>query len=565
MQTQGSKHKKILFLAIIFIAVFCAPGAKAVNVGDYVNFNVEEKFEKNENPQVQALLVKTTAKLHFYLEKSWWEAQVPARKGEVLISLDALSAEFEKNIYPTLTSVFGSEWTPGVDGDAKITILLHSMKDGVGGYFRSADEYIKLQVPHSNEREMLYLPVSQLDNMLRLKVFLAHEFVHLITFNQKDRLQGVQEDIWLNEARADYAPTILGYDAAYSGSNLQNRVKDFVEKPTDSLVEWQETKYDYGVNAAFINYLVDHYGINILSDSLLLKSNGITSINEMLFENGYKEDFGNIFTNWTVALVLSDCSGTFKYCYFNKNFANFRINPSLVFLPTAGSSSLSLTNVTKNWAGNWQKIIGGNGDLKLKFSSLQGLDFKVPYILFDKTNHYTVKFLSLDENQQGEIHIPDFGANYASLVMISSLQTKTSGFNGMEATYPYTLNISMAGEASPDEQDLIQQLLAQIETLKKQIADLQAANNPSSFSCAQITVNLYVGVQNKNQVACLQEFLKSEGPAIYPEALVTGNFYALTKSAVVRFQKKHGIIQTGFVGILTRAKINQMLNTQTLY
>ena len=76
-------------------------------------------------------------------------------------------------------------------------------------------------------------------------------------------------------------------------------------------------------------------------------------------------------------------------------------------------------------------------------------------------------------------------------------------------------------------------------------------------------------MMNNSEVRCLQEFLKSQGPEIYPEGLVTGNFLSLTKAAVIRFQEKYaseilapwGITQgTGFVGETTRAKINQLLS-----
>ncbi len=554
--------KNIFFAAILFFVLFAGHSVKAANsIGDYINFTVDEKFEKNEKSQVPAVLVKTTANLYFYIDKSWWDAQVFGKQNEILANLDVLSNEFGNKIYPTLTSVFGSEWKPGVDGDNKITVLFHLMKDGAGGYFRSADEYLKLQVPGSNEREMIYLPVLDIDSS-KSKVFLAHEFVHLITFNQKDRILGVQEEVWLNEARADYSSTILGYDSFYEGSNLQKRAKDFLNSPSDSLTEWQESKYDYASSSLFMHYLMDHYGINILSDSLKSKLIGIASINKILLENEYKEDFSQIFTNWTVAMAINNCTLNSKYCYLNQNLTNFRISPTLNFLPLSGNSSLSVTNVTKNWSGNWQKIIGGNGDLKLEFLSLAGLDFKVPYIIFDKDNKYSVNFLQLDSAQKGQIEIKNFGEKYNSLIIAPSLQTKTSGFNGLEFTYPYTFTVSITGAVLVEDQVLIQKLLAQIESLKKQIAALQSGIPLPSQNCAALNNNLYFGMANNEEVKCLQSFLKAQGADMYPEGLVTGNFGALTKFAAIRFQKKYGILQTGFVGPLTRAKINQLLNGQ---
>jgi len=561
--------KKFFFAVGILLTSFYGLDIEAAIIGESMNFSVDLNFDVAARPQISAVLVKNTANLYFYVEKTWWDQQVLAKQNEVLANLDVLSTEFDNKIYPILTSVFGSEWKPGVDGDNKISVLFHSMKEGTSGYFRSADEYIKLQVPDSNEREMLYIAIAHIDTP-RLKIFLAHEFVHLITFNQKDRLKGVQEEVWFNEARADYSSTILGYDSSYEGSNLQRRVKDFLQNPSDSLTEWQETKYDYAVASLFSHYLADHYGIGILADSLKYQSVGIASINEALLENGAKENFSQIFTNWTIAIIINNCSGSSKFCYLNQNLRNLRINPTLNFLPILGDSSLSVTNIAKNWSGNWQKIIGGNGDLKLEFSSLAGLTFYVPLVIFDKNNNYSIKFLALNKNQKGEIEIKNFGSEFNSLVIIPSLQTKFSGFDGIELTYPYTFKVVITGETIK-EQILIQNLLAQIDSLKKQIMAIQSGkNNPNQDNkvCGPMNNNLYFGIAGSDEVKCLQQFLKNQGPEIYLEGFVTGNFGKITKLAVIRFQEKNraeilsplGLSKgTGFVGPLTRKKINQLL------
>lgn len=561
---------KRIFIIVILCILFVATKAEAVSFGDVTSFNVDKDFDASARTQISATLVKTTQKLYFYIEKNWWDSQVQAKQNEVLANLDSISAEFENKIYPTLTSVFGSEWKPGVDGDNRITILFESMNANEGGYFREADEYIKLQLPDSNEREMLYIAIDRVSDN-QLKIILAHEFVHLITFNQKNKIFKVEEDTWLNEARADYASTILGYDDKYEGSNLQKRLKDFVENPSDSIVEWRGTKYDYASVSLFTHYFLDHYGINILIDSLKSKYIGMESLNYALQNNGATENFSQIFTNWTVASILNDCSFNSKYCYLNQNLKNLRITPSLNFLPLTGNVSLSVTNITKNWQPSWIKFIGGDGNLALSFSSLNGLNFVLPYIIEDSAGSRKVEYLSLSKEQKGEINIKNFGEDYKSLIIIPSLQSKTSDFDGLEPTYPFTYAVAVTGSVIVEDQALIQKFLDQIAYLKSEIAKLIAQNNGGTAilnNCSQINNNLFWGMANNNDVKCLQEFLKNQGQNIYPEGLITGNFGSLTKTAVIKFQEKYtadiltpvGLSKgTGYVGERTRNRINQIL------
>ena len=563
--------KNLIFLIFAF-SLFLAPlQSKANPIWETVNFNVDKNFDATSRDQITVKLVKSTNSLYFYVESQWWDSQVLAKQNEILSGLDALSLEFSNKIYPVLTSVFGKEWSPGVDGDAKITVLFHAMNSSEGGYFRTADEYVKLQVPDSNEREMIYLSLDQIDSA-KLKVILAHELVHLITFNQKNKNFKIEEETWLNEARADYSSTILGYDDNYSGSNLQSRVKDFASNPSDSLIEWKGTKYDYASVSLFSHYLIDHYGIDILIESLKSKYTGIESLNYTLQKSGAKEDFSQIFTNWTIASIVNDCSLGEKYCYLNNNLKTLKITPFLNFIPIQGNASLSVTDVTKNWTGNWLKFIGGNGSLRLGFSSLEGLDFKIPYVIEDARGAQTIEFLQLDETQKGEIEVQDFSINYKSIIIIPSLQSKILGFDGTESTYPFTYSVSIEGEQPTEDQATIQQLLDQIELLKAEIARLKSKNpnTPSVTGCSLLERDLYYGLRSNSDVECLQRFLKLQGQDIYPEGYVTGHFATLTMQAVIRFQEKYapeiltpfGLSKgTGYVGKLTRQKINLLMNT----
>ena len=131
----------------------------------------------------------------------------------------------------------------------------------------------------------------------------------------------------------------------------------------------------------------------------------------------------------------------------------------------------------------------------------------------------------------------NFGDKYNSLVIMPSLQSKMVGFDSQEISYPYTFKVSVSSST--------------IDT-----------STSSNNLCASMSINLYFGLKNSDMVKCLQQFLKSQGQDIYPEGYVTGYFGSLTKAAVIRFQKKYGIPSTGFVGILTRTKINSLYSGQ---
>ena len=114
----------------------------------------------------------------------------------------------------------------------------------------------------------------------------------------------------------------------------------------------------------------------------------------------------------------------------------------------------------------------------------------------------------------------------------------------------------------------------QIKFLEIEIARIQAEINEilaarsKRISCQYLGENLFYGTRDNKKVKCLQEFLKAQGPEIYPQGLITGFFGSLTRSAVIRFQEKYapeilfplGLKQgSGFVGPSTRAKINRIL------
>jgi len=560
----------------------------AVSPGEQVEFFVDPAYDLYGREQLRATLQLIGMKTYFYIDDKWWNGLGASQKEQVRQALQELDTEFYRRIYPTLTLDFGSEWNPGIDKDARITILCHPLVENAAGYFNAGDEYPRLQNFRSNEREMFYFNSDLLTDPLA-KSFLAHEFVHLITFNQKERAYGPEEEVWLNEARAELASTLVGYDADYEGSNLERRVKTFLESPSDSLTEWQGKPADYGALNLFTQYLVEQYGLEVLVNSLRSKETGIASINKALKEQGIEADFGQIFTDWTITVLANDCNLGEKYCYQNPNLKQVRVTPSINFLPLQGKSSLGVTQSTKNWSGNWFKFVGSQGTLKVEMIGNPENLFVVPYLARDLSGKYSLGYFQLDEYQRGQILVPDFGTKVSSVVIMPSIQSKISGFDNPEPAFSYFWEASTIIEvpqekivpiafdkpiAEMTKQELLT-MIGEVEALlgrmRDQLAMLDSQGGeekPLPISCQRFEQDLFYGMKNENQVMCLQELLKNQGSDIYPEGLVTGNFLGLTRAAVVRFQERFsadilaplGLDRgTGYVGEKTRDKLNQML------
>lgn len=576
---------KIFAISLLF---FLLPlFSQAYSLGQRGKFFVDPSYDINGRSQISAILQKVDKNAYFYIDEDWWNKLDWRKRADVQSALSFLSREFSDTIYPVLTSTFGKEWSPGIDNDKRIYILIEEMKVKNGGYVNEGDEYSIYQNPHSNQKEILYLNADYITSPLA-KSFLAHELVHLIAFNQKNREYGVEEERWLNELRADYAPTLLGYDADYNNSLLKKRVEAFLDNPTDSLTEWQNREADYGIVNIFGHYLAEKYGVNILIDSLRSKEVGIKSINEALLKNNFKNvDFSKIFTDWTIAVLLNNCSLGKEYCYTETGLKDLKVTPLLNILPLRGESNLGVTQKTKNWAGNWFKFIGGLGTLKVDFMGNPENLFKVPYVVEKINGTYEIHYLELNEYQRGKILIPGFGREVRSVTIIPTIQSKISGFSNEEPFISYYWSASTIYEKKeiskflekPIEEMSKDEVLAKIAELKEVLSQLekrleeinQAEEKESgeeNLTCGTFNDNLYYGMLHNKEVMCLQKFLASQGDDIYPEKLITGNFLSLTKAAVIRFQEKYkkDILEplglekgTGFVGKMTRKKINELL------
>lgn len=99
--------------------------------------------------------------------------------------------------------------------------------------------------------------------------------------------------------------------------------------------------------------------------------------------------------------------------------------------------------------------------------------------------------------------------------------------------------------------DTVAELQAQVAALLAQVSQLQQSasagggttTTTSSSVCPQLSRSLKLGMTGQD-VSDLQLFL-AQDPSVYPEAIVSGYYGALTQAAVQRWQAKNGIISSG--------------------
>jgi len=147
--------KKLFFLVLIFL--FLPFFTQALTIGQKVKFFIDSSYDSLGREEVSATLKRIGLNSYFFVDDDWFEKLDFSQKGKVEEAIYSLDNEFSNKIYSVLTSNYGSEWKPGIDGEERIYILIHPMKKGAGGYFNSGDEYLKIENPKSNEKEIVYL------------------------------------------------------------------------------------------------------------------------------------------------------------------------------------------------------------------------------------------------------------------------------------------------------------------------------------------------------------------------------------------------------------------------
>ncbi len=220
--------------------------------------------------------------------------------------LTYLLGQFDSNIYPAVTGVFGDLLARGDEGQ-KVWVLIHNIRDEayygdfeyyVAGYFSSSENA-------ENNKNMFHIDSYDWQNRVgpdggRPHLYegtFAHEFEHMVHFDVDP-----DEPSWVDEGLADLASYLSGY--GHSDGHIDYYFRRHMSTP---LTFWGGGLEDYGASYLFQLYLFEKFGgAEFISALVNEQANGIEGIENTLADFGFTESFDEIFDAWTIANYVDD-------------------------------------------------------------------------------------------------------------------------------------------------------------------------------------------------------------------------------------------------------------------
>jgi len=223
-------------------------------------------------------------------------------------ALDRSAQTFEERLYPTIRRYFGSEWSPGIDNDRRLTVL-NARFSGAAGYFSTSDEYPTAVMPYSNQREMFYInPEYEQPGSTSYNSTLAHEFQHMVHW-----FADTNEDAWVTEGASELAMHLCGYPR-------DGRISTFAHNPDTQLTSWDvhSATAHYSAAFLFLAYFAERLGPEMTRDVVANERNGIAGFESVLQAHEINLSFEDLFADWVLANYLDGESGitvTTTYAY----------------------------------------------------------------------------------------------------------------------------------------------------------------------------------------------------------------------------------------------------------
>jgi immune inhibitor A len=217
----------------------------------------------------------------------------------------AAGKSFDKS-YEQVRAIFGSEESPGLDGDLRLFVIHSDSVGKAGGYFNETDQLPAVVEAHSNEGQYFFISNTMSSGIASdyYKEVLAHEFQHMVQKNVDPDEEG-----WLNEGFSMLAQQVAGM----RGDNWLN---EYLIQPDQSLLQWSKNPSDYGQSYLYLDYMYEQLGEDFIKALSADSANGAVSIDQTLVKFNSPRSTDALYTDAISAAFFNDPTlqnGQFAY------------------------------------------------------------------------------------------------------------------------------------------------------------------------------------------------------------------------------------------------------------
>jgi immune inhibitor A len=249
---------------------------------------------------------RITATLRVLTDHAKWWVQ-----NDVQFDLEQLrvsATSFETKVYPTDRRLYGEEWTPGVDSDPHINIILARIPGAAAGYFNSSDELPLWVNEFSAEREMVYInSLAARPGTSYLSSVVAHEFCHMIQYAKRKR-----SSVWFNEGQAQLCEQANGFPVSHA--------QTFLQLPDTQLNDWPELEQSqahYGLAYLFLEFARQQAGGDDLINALMTKGIDTPADVDAVLRARGQRGLEELFADFAAANAFIGSSAEPRYSYPN--------------------------------------------------------------------------------------------------------------------------------------------------------------------------------------------------------------------------------------------------------
>ncbi|MGD8996825.1 MAG: immune inhibitor A [Anaerolineae bacterium] len=303
------------------VATGASPFGAPATIGDELTVTVSDFYWGFDYDEDFVVLMDGTHGI-ILIEKAAYDAYDPVNdeyvfpnpygcwRTEDRISTDQLAYlldEFDNNMYPTETTIYGEPLPRGEEGQKTWILIFNIRGDSyydcsvgsyIAGYFSAGESAENNKnIMHIDTYDWANRTGPDADRPYLYEGVFAHEFEHLIHFDQDP-----DEPSWVDEGLADLAGFFCGY--GHSESHIAYYM---VYHPFTALTFWGGGLEDYGASYLFQLYLYEQFGGAEFTSALVQEqANGIEGIEKTLAAFRHRETFDEIFDAWTIANYLDD-------------------------------------------------------------------------------------------------------------------------------------------------------------------------------------------------------------------------------------------------------------------